>query len=164
MPLVTMMRTAETGFGPVEYDDSTVITITGGLLGFPNDTEFVLLEHGDGELLGYLQSLSTPALAFPVMDPAILAPAYPQPAPPILAQFAGLSTDNVGMLVIVVADEKGDQILANLVAPLVIDVASRTGVQVLLEPSAFPARFPIATTDRTILQKKLKDANSQSAA
>ncbi|MCA9617884.1 MAG: flagellar assembly protein FliW [Myxococcales bacterium] len=157
-----MICTADTGFGPIQYDDAAVITIEGGLLGFPDDTQFVLLEHGDGDTLGYLQSLTTPTLAFPVMDPAFLAPEYPQPGPVVLAEIAELGTEQVGMLVVVYGDGNGGQLHANLASPIVIDILARRGKQVLLDANVFSNHFPVGATSH--VTSPPPNASKQSAA
>ncbi len=92
-----------TRFGVVEVNDDTVIHIPRGLVGFPNDRSFVLLERGEGEPIGYLQSVDSPALSFPVVDGSVFGPEYPKPNAATLARKVGVGTDNVAVLVVVAA-------------------------------------------------------------
>jgi flagellar assembly factor FliW len=150
-----MLKTTYTSFGPVKYDDSTVIVIRNGLLGFPEDREFILIEHGSHGQLGYLQSLATPAVAFSVMDAAVLAPEYPGRSAEELGVRAGLGEGEVAMLIVVVDNATTNVLEANLAAPIIINAATREGAQVTLDAAYYPHRFPVATTSRQELPNKI---------
>ncbi|MCA9625934.1 MAG: flagellar assembly protein FliW [Myxococcales bacterium] len=137
-----MIRIRSTRFGDVDVADEATIVFEGGLFGFPQETEFVLLEHPDSKDFGYLQSKRTAWLAFPVMDATLLAPAYPVPNPSVIAEAAGLGTKELAMLLILIADAQGS-IEVNLLAPLVIDLETRKGAQVMLDPTRYSSRFSL---------------------
>ena len=64
-------------FGEIDYELSETITFPAGLFGFDDEHSFLLLPFdGSGENLLCLQSTTTPALAFVVMDPFSLCPDY----------------------------------------------------------------------------------------
>jgi flagellar assembly factor FliW len=138
-----MIRIEGTRFGVVEVPEDTVITFPNGMVGFPKETRFVLLERGEGKLVGYLQSLATPSLAFPVTDGAYF-PDYPTPSTIELAQAAGIDTEDLALLVIVAAHPETKALVANLLAPLVIDVVSRVGAQCVLDSRKYSAAHSLA--------------------
>jgi len=153
-----MIAIKNTRFGTIEVADDTVISFGNGLLGFPDEKQFVLVErNGD---LGYLQSVNTPWLAFAVMDAALLAPAYPVPSGAKIAKDAGLAGDATAMLLMVVNDEQQERLDINLLAPLVVDVDTRTGAQVLLDPQryrtplALPTNHPAATSTASLMSAR----------
>ncbi len=141
-----MIRINNTRFGEVEVEDGTLIEFDQGLIGFPDEKLFVLLECDNNDCVGHLQSVATPWLAFPVMDAALLAPAYPDPQPEVIADRAGLGNRDVAMLIILSNNDQEKRVEANLVAPLVVDLATRKGAQVTLDPYRYTARFQLAPT------------------
>ncbi|MEQ9322747.1 MAG: flagellar assembly protein FliW [Polyangiaceae bacterium] len=143
-----MIRIKSTRFGDVEVADEAVIEFDEGVFGFPREKEFVLLEHPDSDDFGYLQSRRTSWLAFPVMDATLLAPNYPVPSPSVIAEAAGLGDEELAMLLILIADAHGS-IEVNLLAPLVIDLKTRRGAQVMLDPTRYSARFPLREGNTT---------------
>ena len=75
-----MLTIQGTRFGDVTVDPNAVIDFPNGLIGFPRDDRFVLLERdaddGSRSDLGYLQSTKTPELCFPVIDAAAMQAEY----------------------------------------------------------------------------------------
>jgi flagellar assembly factor FliW len=142
------MRVSGTRFGEIELDDAKIIIFAGGLIGFPDAKRYVLLDSLQAGQVGWLQSLDLPALAFPVVDGTAIDASYPQPPAEQLGREAGFETDDLAVLVIVAAP-KGKGLYANLLAPLVVDLTSRTGVQVVLDPRKYAAAVPLLLTERT---------------
>ncbi len=138
-----MIRIEGTRFGLVEVEDEAVIRFPNGVIGFPEETGFVLLERGEERMVAYLQSVATPGLAFPVVDGAYFAD-YPQPSAETLAKSACIGIEDLAMLVIVAVQPKDKSLEANLLAPLVIDVKSRSGAQVVLDPRKYSAQTSLA--------------------
>ena len=136
-----MMRITGTRFGEIELEDGKAIVFPRGLIGFPEARRYVLLERGSRGPVAWLQSLDTPELAFPVVDAAKIDGAYPDPAPAKLAHEAGISESQLAVLVVVAA-ENGKGLVANLLAPLVVDLESRSGAQVVLDPRKYSATAP----------------------
>jgi flagellar assembly factor FliW len=138
-----MLTISKTRFGTVTVREEAVIDFPNGMIGFPNDHRFVLLERtsGDGSLsaLGYLQSAVTPALCFPVIDATAIGGDYPKPDPSVLATSVGLGQDDLAVLVVVAVPGKGKPMRANLLAPLVVDVKQRRGAQVVLDHRNYAA-------------------------
>jgi len=140
-----MIRIANTRFGNVEVPDEANIHFDNGLLGLTDDHDFVLLEEGDDGIIGYLQSVTTPWLALPVMDAALLGPAYPGTDPKLIARAAGLDDSDIGMMLVVGKDANGVHI--NPRAPLIIDMKSRKAAQMLLDPNIYSGRFYLTRTE-----------------
>jgi flagellar assembly factor FliW len=138
------MQLAGTRFGDIELDDCKAIVFPRGLVGFPEARRYVLLEPREGHgLVAWLQSLDVPELAFPVIDGARIGSPYPEPPAAQLAHEAGLGASELAVLVVVTV-RKGRGLAANLLAPLVIDLESRSGAQVVLDPRRYSATVPLA--------------------
>jgi flagellar assembly factor FliW len=136
-----MIRIEETRFGTVEVETARIIRFPNGLVGFPEESEFVLLERSEGKLVAYLQSVRTPSLAFPIVDSALFAD-YPNPSAETLARDCGLPDTDLAVLVIV-AVSTHKTLEANLLAPIVVDLTSHTAVQAVLDARKFSAAAPL---------------------
>jgi len=160
-----MIRIEGTRFGCVEVAKEDVITFAHGLIGFPAEHEFVLLERSGSRSVAYLQSLTTPLLAFPVADGAMFGDEYPDPPASKLAANSGIPCEDPAVLVIVAASAE-PRLEANLLAPIVIDVETRRGAQCVLDPRKFSAAAsladPIAEAQARVaaINERLKQARS----
>lgn len=132
-----------TRFGRIEVSEDKIIHIPAGLVGFAHETRFVLHESERNRHVAWLQSVNTPDIAFPVMDGQAFGPVYPSPSAQELAEYAGLPSNDLALLVIVVARNIEPRLCANLLAPIIIDIGSRTGVQAVLDPREYSAMFVI---------------------
>jgi flagellar assembly factor FliW len=137
-----MMQLAGTRFGDIEIDEAKAIVLPRGLIGFGDAKRYVLLEPRGTARVAWLQSLDVPPLAFPVIDGASLGAGYPEPAASELAKEAGLGAGEVVVLV-VVCPRGAAGLMANLLAPIVVDLETRTGAQVVLDPKRFSPSVPL---------------------
>ena len=133
----------KTRFGEIELDEARAIAFPRGLIGFPDAKRYALLEPRGRSPVAWLQSLDFPELAFPVVDSATFGMDYPEPGPPDLAREAGIGSAELAVLVVVAARDRTG-LVANLLAPLVVDLESRVGAQVVLDSRRFSASEPVA--------------------
>jgi flagellar assembly factor FliW len=141
------MRIEGTRFGTIELDDMSTIELPFGLIGFPDEKRFVLLERMSGRGVAYLQSLTTPSLALPVMDGSLFGDDYPKPAPERLAEDAGIGGGEVAVLVVAAVANGDRSLCVNMLAPIVIDLASKRGAQVVLDPRSYSASLKLSGGD-----------------
>ena len=59
------MRVQSSRFGSIEVERASFIRFPKGMIGFPHDKTFVLLQKEPGSAIGWLQSTTNPTLAFP---------------------------------------------------------------------------------------------------
>ena len=157
-----MIRIEGTRFGTVEVEDAAAIEFPAGLVGFPSETRFVLLERTGGKLVGYLQSLTTASLAFPVMDASAFE-GYPEPSAEELATSVGFGSTDLAVLVIVSVNSVTKLLQANLLAPLLVDVVSRLGAQCVLDPRHFSAAHTLADP-LTLAKARVAEAQARASA
>ncbi|MEM6554226.1 MAG: flagellar assembly protein FliW [Planctomycetota bacterium] len=143
------MKIDTTRFGEVEVDDARVLSFPKGLLGFPKYRDYVLIESGDKARpneqsnFWWLQSVDLPELAFVVTDPTLFVTTYRVPIHAEQMQGLGLSSiDDAQVFVIV--NKRGNVLTGNLQGPLVVNVASRSGEQLVLSDRRFTTRVPLA--------------------
>ena len=142
------MKVESTRFGTMEVDDRRVIHFPKGLLGFGGHRDYVLIESADRTRPGersffwWLQSVDLPELAFVVTDPTPFVGSYKVPVHPEQMQALGLASIDEAQVFVIV--NKRDQMLTgNLQGPLVINVGSRLGEQLVLSDRRFTTRVPL---------------------
>jgi len=147
-----------TRFGDITIDESAEIRFPNGLVGFASETRFAIIERSQGPI-AYLQSLTTPRLALPVIDASVMRPRYPSMSQEQLAAIAGVDADNMAVLIVVAINPIDKGLRANLLAPIIIDVESRTAHQIILEGTSYTANTPIG--ERPTIQAPTKTNTNQ---
>ncbi|HRQ73096.1 MAG TPA: flagellar assembly protein FliW [Phycisphaerales bacterium] len=136
------MEVRTTRFGVIEIAEDRVITFPRGLLGFPGQTRYCLLEPGEDACFFWLQSLDDPELAFVVTDPSLFVPDYSVPIRPEQMAELGLSRLEDSQVFVIV--NKVDQTLTgNLQGPLVINTLTRAGEQLVLAEKRWTTRHAL---------------------
>lgn len=140
------MKTATKYFGEIEYEKTDVLSFPKGLFAFEGEKEFLLLpfEGGESALL-CLQSLADPDLAFVVMNPFMVNPAYA----PVL-QKEELKTLGVAdsrelcYYVLCVVKSPAAESTLNMKCPVVINDDTRQAMQVILEGDTYGMRHRLS--------------------
>jgi flagellar assembly factor FliW len=136
------MDIESTRFGRMSVDDERIITVPKGLLGFPNHTRFALIQTSDENYFFWLQSIDEPNLAFVVTDPSIFFKDYDVPIRE--ETQAELQLSDLGHAQVFVICNKVDEWLTgNLLGPIVVNAANRTGQQVVLTEKKWTTRQPL---------------------
>lgn len=139
-----MIRIEGTRLGSIELEETAVIEMPGRLVGFPSETRFALLHRDASEAFAHFQSLVTPDLALLVLDGGAFGDDYPKPPAAELVASVGLGGNDVVLLVPVAVRPGDPQIYANLLAPILVDAASRRAVQAVLDPRVYAAWTPVS--------------------
>jgi flagellar assembly factor FliW len=137
----TPMEIQTTRFGVIQVELADAITLPQGLIGFPDQTKYVLVPHGDSTLLAWLQSIEVPSLAFPVVSAHVLVKDYPDVSiePAVVRAGMGCKIEDLAILAVLSA-QSGEPATVNLLAPVIVDSELRVGAQVFLEGSRFSTR------------------------
>ena len=130
-------------FGLVDVRDEAILLFPEALYGFDQEKEFVLLplDAGIDSPMEWLQSLSTPELAFIVTDPFLFVPQYKM----VLNddekhQLKIESIESVLIRVIVTIPQVHSEMTANLVAPLVINEKNQLSKQIVLTSAEYDTK------------------------
>lgn len=151
------MQVQTTRFGPVELEQERIITFPKGILGFPQQREFVLLQTSDEGNFFWLQSVDRPELAFVVCDPLLFVPDYKVPMK--AEEFAQISLSSMEQAQVLIIVNKVDRSLTgNLQGPLVINAANRQGLQLVLSEKKYDTRHPLINLDAPQLRQVSKTA------
>lgn len=129
-------------FGSLEVNENRVIRFAKGILGFPREKQYVLLEPGEDSSFFWLQAVTWPELAFVVTEPGLFVSSYRVPLKP--EQMSGLGLASLeDAQVFVIVNKRGDILTGNLQGPLVINVRQRIGQQLVLSDRRFTTRVPL---------------------
>ena len=124
-------------FGPMSYEEDSCFVFPAGLPAFEDERAFLPIEVADASPLVFLQSLSQPGLCFVAVPVYVADDGYELAVSPEDLSFIGLaphSQPRPGQDVLVLAlvsSQQGAPPTANLLAPLVINLAQRLGVQAI---------------------------------
>ena len=122
--------------GAVQIDDASVIDFPEGLLGFATLKKFILLERDDTAPFQWLQSLTDPRVALPVVDPHRIFGNYScTPTTEDLFSLGVRSCSDVLVLVVAIIPEDPFNTTVNLRAPVLINYKEMLGRQIISEGS-----------------------------
>ena len=134
-------------FGEVDIEESKIIRFPGGIIGFPDLTEFALIHDSEKEAVcavRWLQSLQEPAFAMPVVDPLAVKPDYnPEVEDELLKEIGNLDPESVLVLVTMTVPKDLTKMTVNLQAPIVINADEKKACQIIVDTEKYPVRFPI---------------------
>jgi flagellar assembly factor FliW len=132
-------------FGEFTVAEDTLICFPGGLVGFPNDERFVILEHK--EPFCWLHSVDNPGLAFVVIEGGEFGEVYKFQMPFGDTRIDLKPEDESAVLIIVTFRTPSTLTTANLKAPLVVNLRNRKGLQLIVDDPRFSTRTPLWQED-----------------
>lgn len=145
------MQISTSHFGPVEIEVDDILLFPHGVVAFEDCRHWVLLADSDNDALAWLQNVTRPEVALPVVSPRRFAPHYSvhvsrgQLLPLEFSQF-----DHAYVLA-VVSKSDGDLTL-NLKAPLIVNLDRRLGRQVITCDEQ-PVALALPTSCPALLRK-----------
>ena len=138
------MKCTSTRFGSFEVLCENILTFPSGILGFPEQQRYVMLDHDTEAPFKWLQSVEEPDLAFVVLDPCIFNPSYhiEVPADALVEIKAQEGEDLAVAVILTIPSGDPGRITANLRGPLLISHKTKLGKQLVLSED-FPTRYPL---------------------
>jgi len=136
-------------FGTITIDEEKIITFPNGIVGFPDLKEFALMhdtEKSDENGLSFLVSLQEPAFSMPVMNPLLIKADYnPVVEDDYLIPLGELNEEEMLVLVTVTVPHEIEHMSVNLMAPIIVNAATRKAAQVILndDEGNYPVKFPV---------------------
>lgn len=137
------MKVSTTRFGELELNEADVFHFSDGIIGFPDFSQFVVLQHSPGSPFKWIQSVLEPEMAFVVVDPLLLDPEYPMDKLREALSTPKRTPTDIGAAVIAVVPPAPQPITVNLLAPLALDPELRTGQQIILNGTDYTTRHVI---------------------
>ena len=129
-------------FGQLEVDPDRFIVFEDGILGFPGQREYAMIQTGEGSGFYWLQSVQTPDLAFVVCDPRLFVADYQVPVKLEDLECIGL-TDPKNAQVLIIVNKVDDLLTGNFQGPLVVNVENRKARQLVLSDKRYSTRHPL---------------------
>lgn len=124
------MQVNTSRFGCVEIEPEDILLFSNGVLGFEDQRHWVLLADPDNAAIAWLQSVTDPSTAVPLISPRRFVPAYQvrltrnQLTP---LELAALDQ----AFVLTILSKNHGQVTTNLKAPVIINLDRRIGRQVV---------------------------------
>jgi len=135
-----------TRFGVIALtDEIKIFAFTEGLLGFPNQSRYVVLDNPSGGVFQWLQSTEVPDLAFVICDPLSFLSEYNVPVTRSdLDKIGAESLDDVITRCIITVPENPQDMTANLQGPVIFNFKKKFGRQLVLpDEMGFSTVYPI---------------------
>ena len=143
---IHMARAETKYFGPQEYAEDAVIRIPGGIPGFQDESEFILIQFPDQFPLVYLQSTRRPDVCFAALPVRVLDRLYELELTDDDAELLDVPVrptvgGDVLCLSVLVSGETGA--FANLFAPIVINMTTRVAAQCVNSAGSYSCEHAI---------------------
>lgn len=147
MTMATMnrMRCATTRFGEIDVEDDLMITMPGGIIGFERCRRFIVLHFDGNSPFRWFQCIDDGAVAFPIIDPWDFNPDYAPSISDADAVQLQIDHDTPKLVFAIVTIPRHDprRVTANLLGPLVINVETRLGKQVIVTNEQYTTKHSI---------------------
>jgi flagellar assembly factor FliW len=149
------MKVKTTRFGDVEVNESNVITVLGGIIGFEHYTKFVILDFMKDSELRWLQSLNDQEVSFVICDPWYFFKDYNfELSDADQAELGIESLDDVLAVAISTIPADISKTTLNLISPIVINLKKMIGKQVILYNSSY------STNHRIVLKVQIDNQDA----
>lgn len=127
-----------------DMQDIPVIELVHAMPGFPEHRRFALVQLDDDGVLCALRSLDDPDLRFLVASPVPFFPDYaPVVDDDVVAELEIGDVDDVLVLLVLTAGSSLGDTTANLLAPVLVNTATRRASQVILDDPALSVATPL---------------------
>lgn len=144
-------------FGEVELDDNKVLEFPNGIIGFENYKKYAILfdeEDKSEARISWLQSLDEPLLALPIIDPLAIVPEYaPMLDDELLAPLDNPADADLLFLLAITVPSDITKVTANLKAPIIINAATKKGVQLIVDNADYPVKYNVYESVQKMKEK-----------
>ncbi len=141
------MEVQTKNFGLIKIEADKIIHFEGGILGFPDLIQFLLVfneEQGNKGGIQWLQSLQEPAFAIPVVDPLIIDSEYnPMIEDDLLKPLGELNEDNLLVLTTITVPSDITKMTVNLKGPIIVNTETKKARQVIVEDQKYKVKCPV---------------------
>ena len=139
------MEVQGTRFGTLNVNAEEVITLDGGLMGFPESDRYIMFPYSDDSSFFWLQSINEPEIAFIVINPFdFFNDLVFEISDDDAASISLERNEDVEIFTLVtIPDGAPEDMRTNLAGPVIVNVNNRQGRQILVkEFSARQALIP----------------------
>ena len=140
-------------FGEIEVDEDKIIYFADGIPAFEDEHEFLIIPYDEESPYVFLQSLTTPELAFLMTMPFVFFPEYEFELDDANQEKLGLThqEDMLVYMLLTIPDGQVELMTANLTAPIVMNQVTMQARQIVLDKSRYTTKhrlFPVKKEDK----------------
>ena len=138
------MIVQSTRFGELDVPDGQILDFSQGIMGFPEEKRFALMEYKPDSPFYILQSLSDPDLTFLMINPFAFFNDYEFDMDDALMAEIGVTADNPPTVFnIATVKDKIENMTVNLAGPVLVNLRDRKAAQWVIEKTQFPTKYPL---------------------
>ena len=138
-------------FGEIEVPEESVLTLINGMWGFPEAKRFALLPYSSEGMLHWLQSVDDPTLCFLAVEPHHFFADYEVVLGDADTTLLGLrEAKDAALLSVLTLHRDTSVVTANLAGPIVINVHSRLGRQVVVDDPRYTTRHLLTDLSKSL--------------
>lgn len=131
-------------FGDIEVTEDKVIYFAHGIPGFEERKKYILIDHDDGGMFKWLQSVDDPQVAFLLTDPCLFKQDYKVSiSKPELKTLDADNLSNIVTLVTVCVEPENNLMALNLKGPIVFNSSNMTAKQLIVDREEYACRFEV---------------------
>jgi flagellar assembly factor FliW len=136
-------------FGTIEVPEDRIFSFPRGLIGFEHLKRYARIDSTKGPSVQWLQALDDPETAFLVSEPTTYIPSFElkigkSDASPALSE--NLDLKSLETLTILHVDRENRSLHVHVQAPLLLDPATRKGVQVVTDAENATVTIPLKSS------------------
>lgn len=149
------MKISTTRFGDINVDETRVIQMEGGILGFEHLEKYVLLTQDEKTPFCWFQSVEDGSVAFVVINSLMVKPDYePVVSDDQVRLLEIASPEDAVLFSVVTIHSDPFTVTANLRAPIVINTKRILAKQIILVDSNYSIQHPIMENEAVLEGKK----------
>ena len=140
-------------FGEIEIDEEKIVHFEDGIPAFEDEHEFVIIPYDDESPYVFLQSLTTPDLAFLMTMPFVFFPEYEFELDDETQAKLGIEEQEEMLIysLLTIPGGKVSEMTANLMAPVIVNTSNMQARQLVLDKSRYTTKhklFPEKKEDK----------------
>lgn len=141
-------------FGEISISEADVIHFPEGLPAFEEEKEFILIPLDEESPFFYLQSTQTPDVCLLTADPFVFFPSFEVDLPEDILEQLEIEADTekppLILLAILTVPEDFKKASANLMAPLIINIEKKIGLQFIPVKTDYKTKHPLFSQEKTV--------------
>ena len=139
------MKVQTTRFGEMEIDETSCFEMISPILGYDDESKFILIERKENANFKWFQSARTPNLAFVVTVAGLFGIDYSYDLPEDVQESLGIqeADDVLTLNMVAVPVDEPKESTINLLAPLVFNLHTKKGAQVVLNNPNYKVDYPL---------------------
>lgn len=141
------MKVQTKWFGEIEVGEEKIITFDKGIIGFEDWKKYTLVYDAEKEedvSIIWLQAIDEPTLALPIMRPELVYENYdPIVEDEIIKTLGDIKDADLLVACALTVPEDLTKMTINLKAPIIINIDTMKGVQLIADNAEYLVRYPI---------------------